>query len=76
MGARVMGGAVSVLWVALAASGSLKAQGPEASGAEGDDIEDRGPRQALPPRRWAVSSSSSSDIPSGPSRRRVGSRST
>ena len=28
--ARVMGGAVSVLWVALAASGSLTAQGPQA----------------------------------------------
>ncbi len=33
MGARAMIGAVSVLWVALAGSGSMKAQEPEATGA-------------------------------------------
>ena len=70
--ARVMGGAVSVLWVALAASGSLTAQGPQ-RGAEGDDIEIGDParhsrRGGGPSRRAARATSRPAQGGAGPGR--------
>ena len=61
MSVKAMIGAVSVLAIATIASGPSRAQEPE-----GGEAVRRG-RQA-PPRRSAGSSSSSSDIPSRPSR--------